>query len=106
MPQGAPEAWKIAVERAGAVARDNGLREDLFVRLDVAVDVPYDEPPGADGLWVLIRHRPIQRLGDASFVLRQLRGKRMESPRLIVPSALKDAVLQEVQELLDPEVVA
>ncbi|MEM1417234.1 MAG: HD domain-containing protein [Myxococcota bacterium] len=102
--EGERERWDAALEVAQAVVREAGMREDLHVRLDVPGSVPYDEPrgEGPEGLWVLIRHRPIQRLGDASFVLRQLRGKKVRRPRLIVPAALRRDVIRALGSLLDP----
>ena len=65
-------------------------------------DVPYAEPdddsPG--GLWLLLRHREIMRLGEASFLLKELRNKRLTSSRLIFPRALRDDVETELGPLL------
>ena len=106
LPQGAGERerWKAAEGVARRIVREAGLRDDLHVRVDVAETVPYEEPvgPGPEGLWVVIRHRPIQRLGDASFVLRQLRGKRVRRPRLVVPAALRGDIVRGLGGLLDP----
>ncbi|MEM9072377.1 MAG: HD domain-containing protein [Myxococcota bacterium] len=98
----AEETFDEMLQRAREVVEASGVRSDLNVYLDVATDTPYEEPTGEtpDGLWVIIRHRPIQRLGDASFLLRELRGKRIRHPRLIVPAAQRQAV---VQALFDSE---
>jgi hypothetical protein len=84
------------------VARKSGLRADLAVRLDVPADVPYEEPDvdSPEGLWVLIRHHPIQRLGSCSFILGQLRNQRIERPRLIFPSALREEILAAIEPLI------
>jgi hypothetical protein len=60
--------------------------------LDVPHDVPYGEPDddSPEGLWVRLRHQPVQRLGRISFLLRELRNKRIDRPRLIFPEALRD----------------
>ena len=56
---------------------------------------------GADGLWVTLRHQPLRRLGDASFILGQLRNKRIERPRLIFPGDHRDEVLAALHDVLD-----
>jgi hypothetical protein len=67
----------------------------LSVWLDVPWDVPYEEPDEVSpaGLWVQLRHRLPQRLGDVSFLLGELRNKRIERPRLIVAAPLREPVL-------------
>jgi HD superfamily phosphohydrolase len=94
--------WRECERRAREVATRAGLRADLEVRLDVAEDTPYDEPsePTAEGLWVLIRHRAPQRLGDASFLLGELRGKTVRIPRLIFPAELREPILSALEDLL------
>ncbi len=96
------ELWRECERRAREVAERAGVRGDLEVRLDVAEDTPYDEPSAEspEGLWVLIRHRAPQRLGDASFLLGELRGKTVRVPRLIFPGALRDAVMASLADLL------
>ena len=102
LPEGRPEVWSEALRRATEVATRAGMRGDLHVRLDVAADVPYEEPvdESPEGLWVLIRHRPMRRLGDASFLLHELRNKRIERPRLVVPGEIRDSVLSSIEEVL------
>jgi HD superfamily phosphohydrolase len=99
---GASASWNEALLRAREVARSSGLRAELAVRLDVPSDVPYEEPDvdSPEGLWVLIRHQPIQRLGQCSFILSQLRNQRIERPRLIFPSALREEVLSAIEPLI------
>ncbi len=103
LPQSRPEQWKAAQARAGAIVAAKGLRPDLTVWLDIADDVPYCEPTdgSTDGMWVTLRHRPLQRLGDASFLLGQLRNKRIEHPRLIFPAEFRDEVLAAIHPMLD-----
>ena len=100
--EGAAPRWAEALERARGIARRHGLRPELSVFLDVPRDTPYEEPSddSADGLWVLLRHQPIRRLGDVSFLLGQLRNAHAIRPRLVFPAALRDEVVAAVGEVL------
>jgi uncharacterized protein len=91
-----------AYERVCEITRRHGLRPEITVWLDVATDVPYSEPTGgnADGLWIALRHRPIQRLGDVSFILGQLRNKCIESARLVFPAEVRHDVLEAVEGVI------
>lgn len=94
--------WTEAHARASEVAESHGVRSDLSVFVDVARDVPYPEPEaGPGGMWVRIRHQPMQRLGEVSFLLGELRNKRIRRPRLIFPAQLRDPVVDAVRDLLD-----
>jgi uncharacterized protein len=91
LPIERPELWAEVHERAARAASQHGMRADLHVLLDVPVDMPFRESGASDeGLWVALRHHAPQRLGDVSFVLRELRNKRVERPRLIFPAELRD----------------
>ena len=98
----ADRRWDEALRRAREVAARHGHRPDLAVRLDVPADVPYEEPTddSPDGVWVVIRHQPIQRLGGCSFLLGQLRNQRIERPRLVFPAALREQVLAAVEPVI------
>jgi HD superfamily phosphohydrolase len=102
-PEAGEAAWRGALLRAEDVVASHGFRADLAVRLDVASDVPYEEPDdaSAEGLWVLIRHQPIQRLGRCSFLLGQLRNQRVDRPRLIFPASIRDKVLAVLDGVID-----
>ena len=94
LPQELTERFPELHARANELARQRGLRPELHVFLDHTSDVPYAEPeddsPG--GLWLLLRHREIMRLGDASFLLKELRNKRLTSSRLIFPRELREDI--------------
>jgi len=86
--------WRDALARAEDVARRRGLRPALSVWLDVPTDVPYEEPRGlsAEGLWVTLSRSPIRRLGDISFLLRQLRNETIVRPRLVFMPELREEI--------------
>lgn len=100
-PAAAPR-WQEALDRAREIATQRGLRADLHVFLDVPRDTPYEEPAddSADGLWVLLRHQPVRRLGDVSFLLGQLRNAHALRPRLVFPAEIRDAVVAAVSGVL------
>ncbi len=103
LPEIRRDRWSEALARTEEIVADRGLRPDLTVWLDIAEDVPYYEPTdgSTDGMWVTLRHQPLQRLGDASFLLGQLRNKRIERPRLIFPAEFRDEVLAALHSVLD-----
>jgi hypothetical protein len=91
--------WEDAQRRAEAVAERHGLRPDLSVWLDVPTDVPYAEPAddGPEGLWVTVSHQPRMRLGEMSFLLRQLRNQTLVRPRLVFPEEIRGEVERAVE---------
>lgn len=103
LPENQPAQWQEALDTARGIVEAHGLRSDLSVWLDIAEDIPYQEPTdgSSDGLWVTLRHQPLQRLGDASFILGQLRNKRIERPRLIFPAEFREEVLAALHRVLD-----
>jgi len=102
LPAARPEVWERAKAVVEGVAQEAGLRPDLNVWLDVPHDTPYAEPEGdgPKGLWVRIRHQPLRRLGEASFLLGHLRNARIDRPRLIFPAEIRDDVRAAVQGVL------
>ena len=102
LPLHAPDRWREAKRRASEVVESRGMRPDLSVWLDVAEDVPYYEPENEnrEGLWVSLRHQNLQRLGDASFLLGELRNKQILRPRLIFPAQHREEVLNAIQGVI------
>lgn len=96
--------WQVALERARAVAHKHGLDPELWVGLDVATESAYQEPAldtdAAGGLWVSIRHRPMERLSKTSFVLGELCNKKIERPRLIFPAEIRGDVLAALEGVI------
>jgi len=102
LPAERPAIWEEAHARAADIVRRKGARPDLEVWLDVPSDIPYPEPdePSAEGLWVTISHRPLQRVGDVSFLLGELRNKKLERPRLIIPAAHRSEIEAALEGIL------
>lgn len=102
LPEHAPERWNEALGIARDLVASRGLRPELSVWLDLARDTPYEEPTdgSAEGLWVALRHQPLQRLGDASFLLGELRNKRICRARLIFPAELRSEILNAIHEVI------
>jgi HD superfamily phosphohydrolase len=92
--------WHEAHERARDIARARGMDPDLHVWLDVADDVPYADEGPDEGLWVVIRHQPLQRLGDISFALEKLRNQRIVRPRLCFAPELREPILAAIEPML------
>jgi HD superfamily phosphohydrolase len=99
LPEKRPDTWEPARARAAAVAEARGLRPDLSVFLDVARSEPFPED-AKKGLWVTLSHQSLRRLGEVSFVLRQLRHQVLVSARLVFPAELRREIEAEVREVL------
>ena len=97
---GSEPLWAEVHERAREVARVAGFDPDLYVWLDVAEDVPYADEAPDEGLWVVLRHQPLQRLGDISFALEKLRNQRIVRPRLCFAPELRERVLAAIEPVL------
>jgi uncharacterized protein len=97
-----PAQLDQVLERARNVAAAHGFSAELAVRLDAPSEAPYSEPDddSAAGLWVVIRHQPIARLGRTSFLLGELRNKAMQRPRLIFPAEIRDEMTRALEGLL------
>lgn len=97
-------AWQVSLQRARAVALQRGFAPDLWVWLDVPDESAYQEPPldtdAAGGLWVSIRHHPMERLAKTSFVLGELCNKKIERPRLIFPAEIRADVLAALEDVI------
>ncbi len=98
----AAPARKEAFERASEIAEKHGMRPELTVFADETSDTPYAEPdddsPG--GVWVSIRHAPIRRLGDVSFLLGNLKNKRIDLPRLVFPETIREEVITAIEGVI------
>ncbi|MBX3272809.1 MAG: HD domain-containing protein [Sandaracinaceae bacterium] len=101
LPEGPEARWLDAKARADEVARARGLDPELTVWLDVPDDTPYAEPTdvSAEGLWVVLSKQPLRRLGEVSFLLRQLRNQTIVRPRLVFPEAIRAEVEAAVEEV-------
>jgi HD superfamily phosphohydrolase len=81
-----------ARERLHAAARDvaksRGYDPDVYIGLDVAGDMPFDD--SHDSLRVLFPNGPAKRPSEVSLLLGRLRGERLERIRLVFPPELRD----------------
>lgn len=105
LPEGSAHAQLREAMHSAAVpvVAAAGFDTTLYLWLDGPSDVPYREPEGdvPEGLWVQLKHQPLRRLGEISFLLRELRNKAIERPRLIFPAEARAEVQAAVAPLFD-----
>lgn len=80
------------LERARDVARSSGFDPDLYVGLDVASDVPYDEHDHKEPLRVMFPDGARRAPSDVSFLLARLRRERLSRIRLVLHPELREPV--------------
>lgn len=92
--------WHESFRRACEIADRHGFMAGVTVWLDLPFEIPYVEPDdgSADGLWVLMKQLSIRRLGDVSFLLGELRNKRIDRPRLIFPSEIREEIVAAIEK--------
>ncbi len=95
-PALAPERRQLALERAREVAKRAGLDPDVYVGLDEASDVPFDD--AEEPLTVIFPRGQPRKPGDVSFLLGRLRGERLERVRLVFAPELRDGIIEAVGE--------
>jgi hypothetical protein len=90
-----PKTREALHERAREVARQAGFDEDVYVGLDHASDLPFDDADGS--LTVIYPTGAPRRPGDVSYLLGRLRGQRMARVRLIFAPELRDDIVRAVE---------
>ncbi|HET9930305.1 MAG TPA: HD domain-containing protein [Polyangiaceae bacterium] len=90
--QAEPEARTIALERAREVARARGLDPEVYVGLDAASTVAFDEK--RDPLMVVFPDGEARLLSNVSFLLGRLVNQRLSRVRLIFAEELRDDIRQ------------
>jgi uncharacterized protein len=88
--QATPEGRVLALEAAREVARSTSLAPNVYVGLDVASTVAFDDLD--DPLMVVLPDGSARSLAEVSFMLGRLRGERMERVRLIFAPELREAI--------------
>ncbi len=91
----ASDARREALDRAREVALAHGLDPDVYVGLDEAADVPFDDT--TDSLTVIFPTGAPRKPGDVSFLLGRLRGQRLERVRLIFAAELREDIVRAVE---------
>lgn len=79
-----------ALEIARDLAQKAGFDPDVYVAIDRAVLLPYDD--SKQKLRVLFPQGDSQPLHEVSFLLGRLRGQRLEKVRLLVPAEVREAL--------------
>lgn len=93
--QATPDGRRNALARARDVARAQGLDPDVYVGLDCASDLPFDDAD--DSLSVIFPNGEPRAPGDVSFLLGRLRGERLERVRLIFAPELREPIRQTLE---------
>jgi hypothetical protein len=92
--QASPKARVAALEAAREIARGAGLDPDVYVGLDAASTVAFDD--AGDPLTVVFPNGATRPLSDVSFLLGRLRGERMERVRLLFAPELREGILATI----------
>lgn len=93
--QAQPRARLEALDRARAVAQQAGLNANVYVGLDIASDVAFDDT--GEPLTVAFPNGVQRRPADVSFLLGRLRGQRLERVRLLFPPELRDPIEKAIE---------
>ena len=83
-----PEARERLHQRAREIARRHGYDPDLYIGLDVASDVPFDD--SEDSLRVVFPNGLSKKPSEVSLLLGRLHCEKLERVRLIFPPELRD----------------
>jgi HD superfamily phosphohydrolase len=89
--QATPPARLQALETVREIAEQAGLSPDVYVGLDAASTVAFDD--SEDPLTVVFPNGKSRALSEVSFLLGRLRGERMERVRLVFAPELRDRVV-------------
>jgi HD superfamily phosphohydrolase len=89
--QATPSARLEALEKARAIASQAGLDPDVYVGLDAASTVAFDDSD--DPLTVVFPNGKSRALSEVSFLLGRLRGERMERVRIVFAPELRERVI-------------
>ncbi len=93
-PAADPEVCDQAVAVAREVAAAQGFDPDVYVGLDRAVLIPYDD--SKQKLRVVFPDGHTQPLHEVSFLLGRLRGQKLEKVRLLFPAEIRQEVVAEL----------
>ena len=91
-----PDARVHALDIARDVAENRGLDPQIYVGLDAASTVAFDDIQ--DPLTVMFPGGVTRALADVSFLLGRLRGERMSRIRLIFAPELRDEVIARLAQ--------
>lgn len=94
--QATPAARLRALEVARDIARQAGLEPEIYVGLDAASTVAFDD--SEDPLTVVFPNGKSRALSEVSFLLQRLLHEKMERVRLVFAPELRDAVIAAVNE--------
>jgi hypothetical protein len=98
--QATPAARLEALQVARDIARQAGLDPEVYVGLDAASTVAFDD--SEDPLTVVFPNGKSRALSDVSFLLGRLRSERMERVRLIFARELREQVQAALGAKLPP----
>jgi uncharacterized protein len=92
-----PEYTQLALELARELATERGFDPDIYVGLDEATLIPFDD--SKDQLEVIFPSGPARPLHEVSFLINRLRGQQMSSWRLIFPKEIRTPLLERMGSL-------
>jgi hypothetical protein len=93
--QASPAAREALLRGAREIARQRGFDPEIYVGLDAASDVPFDDTN--EPLMVVFPSGVERRPADVSFLLSRLRGQVMERVRLILAPELRSEVVEAIE---------
>jgi uncharacterized protein len=89
--QATPQARLTALETAREIAKNAGLDPEIYVGLDAASTVAFDD--SEDPLTVVFPNGKSRALSEVSFLLQRLLGEKMERVRLVFAPELRESII-------------